>query len=99
MAERLQVEVAYVEPGRQFLQGVDLPVGATVADALAAVALQQHFPALDLAGTKLGIFSRPATLASVLRDGDRVEVYRPLQVDPKAVRRQRAARGAPVGKG
>lgn len=88
----LRVEVAYAEPGAQLLQVLGLPAGATVADALAGSELARRFPALDLATVRLGVFSRPATLATVLRDGDRVEVYRPLLVNPKEVRRQRAER-------
>ncbi|TDR41963.1 hypothetical protein DFR29_10919 [Tahibacter aquaticus] len=94
MAERLRAEVAYVEPGRQFLQAVELPAGATVADALAACGLAQQFPQLDLASCKLGLFSRPATPATLLHEGDRVEVYRPLIANPKDVRRARAGKAA-----
>jgi putative ubiquitin-RnfH superfamily antitoxin RatB of RatAB toxin-antitoxin module len=88
----LRVEVAYAEPGAQFLQALTLPEGATIAAALAASELSRRFPALDLALAKLGVFSRPATPATRLRDGDRVEVYRPLLANPKAVRRERAER-------
>jgi uncharacterized protein len=95
MAEDLAVEVAYVEPGRQFLQALRLPAGATVADALAASELARQFPQLDLAQSRLGIFSRPATPATPLRDGDRVEVYRPLLANPKEVRRRRAEDSRP----
>lgn len=94
MAEPIRVEVAYVEPGRQFLQSLHLADGATVADALAASDLRQRFPALDLQQGRFGIFSRPATPATRLQDGDRVEVYRPLIANPKEVRRQRALRNA-----
>ncbi len=94
MAEAIRVEVAYVEPGRQFLQSLRLADGATVADAVAASDLRQQFPALDLAQGRFGIFSRPATAATRLHDGDRVEVYRPLIANPKEVRRQRAIRNA-----
>jgi putative ubiquitin-RnfH superfamily antitoxin RatB of RatAB toxin-antitoxin module len=90
MPERLRVEVAYVEPGRQFLRAVDVPDGATIADAIAASGVAEAFPGLDVAASKVGLFSRPATHDRVLRDGDRVEIYRPLLVDPKEVRRRRA---------
>lgn len=93
----LRVEVAYAEPSAQFLQAVQLPAGATAAEALAASELARRFPALDLAAARLGIFSRPATPATALRDGDRVEVYRPLQVNPKEVRRERAERNRAKG--
>jgi hypothetical protein len=88
--ERIRVEVAYVEPGRQFLRAVDVAAGATVAEAIAASGVGAAFPHLDVANGKVGIFSRPATHDRVLRDGDRVEIYRPLIVDPKAARRRRA---------
>lgn len=94
MAEAIRVEVAYVEPGRQFLQSLRLAAGATLADAVAASDLTQQFPALDLEQGRFGIFSRPATPATALQDGDRVEVYRPLIANPKEVRRQRAIRNA-----
>ncbi|GMV31554.1 MAG: hypothetical protein AMXMBFR59_36790 [Rhodanobacteraceae bacterium] len=92
MADRIRAEVAYVEPGRQFLQVLSLPAGATVGDALAASDLQQNFPALDVSSARVGVFSRPATRDTLLRDGDRVEVYRALIANPKEVRRQRAER-------
>ncbi|HVJ63337.1 MAG TPA: RnfH family protein [Tahibacter sp.] len=91
---RIRVEVAYVEPGRQFLRGVDLDAGATIADAIAASGVAAAFPHRDIAHSKVGVFSRPATLESVLRDGDRVEIYRPLLIDPKEARRQRAQKPA-----
>lgn len=92
MAERITVEVAYVEPGRQFLQALSVPVGATVADALAASALSRDVPTLDTGAARVGVFSRPATRETVLREGDRVEVYRALIANPKEVRRQRAVK-------
>lgn len=98
MAEAICVEVAYVEPGRQFLQSLRLAGGATLADAVAASDLRRQFPALDLERGRFGIFSRPAAPATRLRDGDRVEVYRPLIANPKDVRRQRAIRNAAAAK-
>lgn len=92
MADRIRVEIAYVEPGRQFLQALSLTAGATVGDALAASDLQRNFPALDVASARVGVFSRPATRDTLLRDADRVEVYRALIANPKEVRRQRAVR-------
>lgn len=92
MAERIRIEVAYVEPGREFLQALELPVGASVGDAISASHLKRNFPALDLDTARVGVFSRPATHETPLRDGDRVEVYRALIANPKEVRRQRAVR-------
>jgi uncharacterized protein len=67
-----------------------LPAGATVADALGASGLQQRHGAL-LDGLRVGVWNKVVAADAALRDGDRVEVYRPLQVDPKEARRQRYA--------
>lgn len=96
MAEdRLSVEVAHAEPLRQFLRGVDLAGDATVREAVLASGLLETFPQLDLHRLRVGVWNRIASLDTPLRDGDRVEVYRPLQVDPKAVRRERAETAPP----
>ena len=92
MAERIAIEVAYVEPGRQFLQALTVPAGATVGDAIDASELRRNFPELDVDAARVGVFSRPATRETALRDGDRVEVYRALIANPKEVRRQRAVK-------
>ncbi|MEO7433153.1 MAG: RnfH family protein [Dokdonella sp.] len=86
----VSVEVAYAEPRFQFLRGVELPRGATVADAIAAsgVAL-----ACSIDDTLLdaGIWSRRVARDTSVKDGDRIELYRPLTADPKESRRRRAA--------
>ena len=87
---RISVEVAYAEPQRQFLRRDELPDGATVADALRASELEREFD-LDASALAVGIWSRPVARQTPLRDGDRVELYRSLQVDPKESRRRRAA--------
>ncbi len=91
MAERIRVEVAYAESGRQFLRAVDLPHGSTLADAIAASMIGAE-PGIDVAQLEAGIWSKPATRDRALVDGDRVELYRPLQIDPKDARRARARR-------
>ena len=94
MADRIRVEVACVDPPRQFLRAVELDAGATVADAIAASGVADAFVPLDIAACKVGVFSRPATRDRVLVDGDRVEIYRPLVVNPKEARRRRATKPA-----
>lgn len=89
-ATEIQVEVAYALPEEQFLVEVRLPEGATVADAIRESGLQVRYPGLDPAAAGVGIFGRPCPLSQVLAAGDRVEVYRPLQIDPKDRRRRRA---------
>lgn len=71
---------------------LDLPHGATVSQALQASGIQTLFPDLDLHHALAGIWGRKAGLAQVLRDQDRVELYRPLKVNPKVARRERFAR-------
>jgi putative ubiquitin-RnfH superfamily antitoxin RatB of RatAB toxin-antitoxin module len=89
-ASRIRVEVAYALPGRQELVEVELEQGATAAQAIEQSEILQRVPGLD--ASRIGIFGREVAPAQVLRDGDRVEIYRPLQIDPKDARRQRAAR-------
>jgi uncharacterized protein len=91
MAETITVEVAYAEPQRQFLRRVDLDEGATVADAIAASGIEREF-GIDASALTTGIWSKPAARDTLLRDGDRVELYRPLAADPKDARRKRATR-------
>lgn len=90
---RIRVAVVFAEPGRVFAAELELPFGATVADAIARSGFRTARPDAEVREDRLGIFSRKASFATVLRDGDRVEIYRPLKLDPKEARRLRA-RGA-----
>ncbi|MGF1526482.1 MAG: RnfH family protein [Candidatus Competibacterales bacterium] len=87
----LRVEVVYALPDHQALVTVALPPGATVACAIKASQLPSRFPAIDLAVHKAGIYGRITPLTTPVQDGDRVEIYRPLTVDPPTLRRHRAA--------
>jgi putative ubiquitin-RnfH superfamily antitoxin RatB of RatAB toxin-antitoxin module len=95
MPERISVEVAYAEPSRQFLRRVELAAGATVADAIEASGVAAACT-IDPAALASGIWSKPAARTTVLSDGDRVELYRPLKADPKESRRRRAERARPA---
>jgi len=88
------VEVAYALPEKQYLQRVTLEEGATVEEAILASGLLTLRSDIDLAKNKVGIYSRPVKLADNVKDGDRVEIYRPLIADPKELRRQRAEKSA-----
>jgi hypothetical protein len=68
---------------------LELPTGSTVADAIRASGLRVEFPATDPAGLTLGVWGRKAVPGQLLRERDRVEIYRPLEVDPKVARRER----------
>ncbi len=88
--ETIQVEVAYAQPTKQMLIPVTVLEGATVSQAIENSGILVHFPEIDLQKNRTGIFSKPATLQTVLREGDRVEIYRPLIADPKMTRKQKA---------
>jgi len=89
----VNITVAYALPDVQFDEPVVLPDGASVADALAAVAQQAPFCDLDLPSVPVGVFNAVVSDRSqVLLEGDRVEIYRPLQIDPMTARQQRAAK-------
>ncbi|SEP62239.1 hypothetical protein SAMN04488038_1013 [Solimonas aquatica] len=90
-AAQIEVEVAYALPERQWLKRLRLPAGSTVQMAVAASGVCEAFAIPRDAPLRVGVFSRPCELHQVLRGGDRVELYRPLAVDPKAARRARAA--------
>ena len=85
----LTVEVAYATPGRQVIVRVQVPPGTTVAQAIDASGVRQRFADIG-AHPPVGIFSSKVALGHVLASGDRVEIYRPLLLDPKQSRRQKA---------
>jgi putative ubiquitin-RnfH superfamily antitoxin RatB of RatAB toxin-antitoxin module len=88
-SERIEVSVVYALPERQFIARVKLDRGATVANALEASGLRRRFP--EIAGVpSCAIFGTATTLSHVLQPGDRVEILRPLLIDPKEARRQAA---------
>jgi uncharacterized protein len=86
----ITVVVAYSPaPGQVDHRRVTLADGATVHDALKASGLLERHPGIDLQVQKVGVWGKLCALDAPLREGDRVEVYRPLKVDPKEARRQR----------
>lgn len=87
----MRVEVVYALPDQQPLIELDVAPGTTAAEAVAASGLPERFDELD--PTALAIFGRACEPETVLRAGDRVEILRPLQVDPREARRQRARSG------
>ena len=96
----MKIEITYALPDRQELVTIDLPEGSTVMQAVEASGLLQKYPEIDPGGVnKLGVFAKLAKADTVLRDRDRVEIYRPLIADPKEVRKQRAAEGKVMKKG
>ena len=95
MAEAvIEVQVCYALPDSSFLRSLSVPAGTTVEQAVAQSGLLQAIPGIDLAINMVGIHGKRKPLDTVLREHDRVEVYRPLQADPKEARRRRAGNKA-----
>jgi len=88
----IKVEVAYALPDQQVILDVEVPDDATAQMAIAASGICARFPDIDFEKQKIGIFSRLVALNQRLQPRDRIEIYRPLQADPKAARRERAAK-------
>ena len=86
----MKVTVVVAWPRRQCLVRLELPEGATVRDAVAASGLAARFPDLDIASMATGIWNRRCGPQEVLREADRVELYREITADAKALRRARA---------
>ena len=99
MVETIQVEVVYALPASQEVVALNLAAGSTAGQAIEASGLLAKHPEIDLAKNKLGVYAKLAKADTVLRDRDRVEIYRPLIADPKEVRKQRAAEGKVMKKG
>lgn len=89
----MQVWVVYALPDRQALRELELPESATVAEAVARSGLLEQFPEIGSRPLACAIFGRAVADSQPLCAGDRVEILRPLQVDPKESRRRAAARG------
>jgi uncharacterized protein len=86
----LRVEVIYAVRDAADAVSLDLPAGATVRDAIVASGMLERHPEIDLLRQKCGVFGKSRPLDAPLREGDRVEIYRPLAMDPKEARRRRA---------
>jgi putative ubiquitin-RnfH superfamily antitoxin RatB of RatAB toxin-antitoxin module len=93
MGMEIEVTVVFSPAPRQVLElALHLPVDTTLLQALHASGLAQSFPELDLAHAPVGIWGRKAARDQILRMHDRIEIYRPLRVDPKVARRERFAK-------
>jgi putative ubiquitin-RnfH superfamily antitoxin RatB of RatAB toxin-antitoxin module len=90
----LHIQVCYANPDVQFLCDLEVPAGATLRQAIEQSGVLQRQPEVDLATCRVGIFGKLKELDTVLREQDRVEIYRSLIADPKAARRKRAEKKA-----
>ncbi|MRD71710.1 RnfH family protein [Rhodocyclus tenuis] len=99
MSATIRVEVIYACAQRHDSVVLDLPEGTLLRQAIEESGLLAKYPEIDLAKNKVGIFAKLSRPETVLRDRDRVEIYRPLIADPKEMRKQRAAEGKVMKKG
>lgn len=94
MAEGIDVVVVYATPGREFIEPLTVAPGTTIVQAIEGSGVLAAFPDINLATQPVGIYARKKDPETVLREGDRIEIYRPLVADPKDSRRRRAAKKA-----
>jgi putative ubiquitin-RnfH superfamily antitoxin RatB of RatAB toxin-antitoxin module len=88
----VNVEVAYAKPEEQAIVVLQMPENATVEDAINASGLLVRYPEIDSSELNAGVFGVVCKLDQFIKDGDRIEIYRPLLHDPKEARRQRAVK-------
>ena len=86
------MEVVYALRDQQVLTALEVEEGASVREAVERSGILRLYPEIELAPGRIGIFGKVADPDSQLRDGDRVEIYRPLEADPKEARRRRVKR-------
>jgi uncharacterized protein len=96
MKAAINIEVCFALADKQIAVPVKVHPGATMAEAIQMSKILQECAGIDLEKNRVGIFGKVAKLDTVLRDGDRVEIYRPLIADPKDARRKRAARSKKI---
>lgn len=96
---KIKVELVYALPHEQTLLKLELPQSSTIADAIKFSGLLEKHPEIDLEKGKFGLFGKLSKTDTVLREKDRIEIYRPLLADPKEVRRKRAEEGKVMKKG
>ncbi len=94
MAELLQVEVCYATSGMEYLRALQVEEGTTIEGAIGLSGVLAELPEIDLALQPVGLYGKKKPLDTVLRDQDRIEIYRPLVADPKETRRRRAGKQA-----
>lgn len=92
MADRFLVRVCYATPAGEVWRELEVEQGATIEQAIRGCGILEAVPGIDLATHPVGIYAKKKALDTVLREHDRIEIYRPLIADPKETRRARAAK-------
>ncbi|MDD2928692.1 MAG: RnfH family protein [Sideroxydans sp.] len=97
--ENINIELVYALPQEQALLKFNVPAGTTLGEAVRLSGILEKYPEIDPAKAKYGIFGKLSKADVVMRERDRIEIYRPLIADPKEVRRKRAEEGKVMKKG
>lgn len=92
MADQVRVQVCYATAAREILRELVVDAGTSIEQAIGQSGLLRDFPGIDLARQPVGIFGKKRPLDTVVRERDRIEIYRALVADPKNARRRRVAR-------
>ncbi|PKF60369.1 RnfH family protein [Psychromonas sp. psych-6C06] len=90
----IEIEVVYGLPHKQVLLSLPVPEGSSIEESIKLSGITGHFPEIVPSEATVGIFSRPEKLQTIVKAGDRIEIYRPLIADPKEMRKLRAAKMA-----
>ncbi len=90
MSSRIKLELVYALPGRQFLKSLEMKGSACIRDVIEQSGVLEEYTDLDIDTLSAGIFGKKKSLDTRVKDNDRVEIYRPLLIDPKEARRRRA---------
>lgn len=94
MAERFRVQIVYATAAAEVRKDVEVEQGATIEQAIRSSGILDAMPGIDLSTQLVGIYAKKKSLDTVLREHDRIEIYRPLVADPKETRRARAKKRA-----
>ncbi|MDH5649698.1 MAG: RnfH family protein [Gammaproteobacteria bacterium] len=89
-AGRIDIEIAYARSDIQLVIPLSLTVGVCARDAIEQSGLLNRFKDIDLSNITIGIFGKRVDKDYIVKDGDRIEIYRPLTIDPKQARKHRA---------
>lgn len=95
----LRIEIVFALPERQCLRAFTVPLDTTVGAAISESGLPEEFPGFDFGRATVGVWGSETERGRVLRDGDRVEIYRPLELDPREARRRFALAGRTMNVG
>ncbi|WP_111979187.1 RnfH family protein [Algibacillus agarilyticus] len=98
MSDKINIEVSFALPHKQTLLALSVDAESTLESCIQQSGILAEYPEIDLKQNKVGIWSRTKKLTETVREGDRIEIYRPLIADPKEVRRRRAEKAKEEGR-